>query len=180
MFHHFSDKKFPLILNIFAVGDSEFLGALQKFRKARSSLGVKVPADEHQLVVDDLRAEAGTRQSVAGCQQVEDLLAIQIGVGREVRRVTKREHLVEGDAEGPDVGFVAELAVATLERLGRVPFDGECSGVGRVVVAIVVGELRETKVGDLHAVLVGNEDIAGCEISVDDFLLLQVLHALEI
>jgi hypothetical protein len=176
----FSDKKVSLPLDTFAIGDDEFLGEVQQFSEARPSFRIKVPADEHEVLVDAFRAEAGVLEAMAGGQEVEDLLAVQIGVGREVRRVAEGEHLVESHAVRPDVAFVAELALATLEGFRGVPFEGEGAGVGRVVVvAVVVGELGEAKVGDLHAVLAGDENVAGCEIPVDDFLQLEVLHALE-
>lgn len=75
---------------------------------------------------------------------------------------------------------MAEFAFATCKRFGCVPFEGEGTRVGRVVIiTIVVGELRQTEVSDFNTVIVGHENVSSGKIAVYDFFLLKVLHSLE-
>lgn len=48
-----------------------------------------------------------------------------------------------------------------------------------VIISRVVGELRETEVGDFHAVLVRHKDVSSGQIAMNDFLLCEIIHALK-
>lgn len=137
-----------------------------------------VPADEHQLFVNSLRTEARTFESFAAVEKYQDVILIQIWVALQVGRVTEREHLVKRHTERPDITLMAELL--STDRLWCVPLDGQSAGVSRViVVAVVVGELREAEVGDFHAILVRHQDVASCQITMNDSLSLKIVHSLE-
>ena len=137
--------------------------------------GVVCPAVLEQLV-EQGRALLGLRQQDAVGEGVADLREVLAGVGL----AAEAAQLVEGDAEGPDVGGEGELAAG--EDLGGGPLEGDVDlgALGGHELALGVGELGQPKVADLGlvaVVLALDEQVAAGEVAVDDAGVVQRAHA---
>ncbi len=75
------------------------------------------------------------------------------------------EHLPERHAEGPDVDAPVDVAPLDLLRrhVGPAPLEGAL--VGRVEP---VGRAGDPEVDDLHGAVVGDEDVVGRDVAMDD------------
>ena len=84
-----------------------------------------------------------------------------------VRKITRirdaavGDKLGQKDAEAPDVALDAEPAV--VGGLRRGPLDGE-PGPDPGLVLVLLDQPRQAKVGDLHDVVVTDQDVSRCEI----------------
>ena len=103
------------------------------------------------------------------------------------------EHLVEQDAEGPDVGALVDRLAARLLRAhvgggaedepGRGPGVGEGRRLRRVAArpaarTVAAPGLRETEVEDLDLALRRQLHVRGLQVAVDDALLVGLLQGL--
>ena len=82
------------------------------------------------------------------------------------------EHLVEHDAQGVDVDF---LAVAAVGHFGGHVVDG-ADALGMPAAAAARDELRQPVVAHLHHALVA-EDVARLQVAMNDAAVVQIGHA---
>ena len=82
----------------------------------------------------------------------------------------QEEHVVDGYAQGPDVGLEGVLLLP--KNLGAHELDGSGEGGGLLVAVVVVDDLGHSKIGYFYAILV-DKDIFGFYIPVDDIFLFQ-------
>ena len=78
-----------------------------------------------------------------------------------IRDAAVGHKLGQKDAEAPHVALDAEPAV--VGGLRRGPLDGE-PGPDPGLVLVLLDQPRQAKVGDLHDVIVTDQDISCCEI----------------
>ena len=71
----------------------------------------------------------------------------------------------------PDVAGGGEPA--EVDALGRHPLDGQLA-LARLVVCVLVYPPRQPEVGELDAVVRGDEDVPGGDVAVDEVLGLEV------
>ncbi len=76
-----------------------------------------------------------------------------------------RQHLVEHDAERPDIGLVVDLL--SPRQLGRHVGDGADRGAG-LGHSLGACELGQTEIEDLHDVALGNQQIGRPDVPVHD------------
>ena len=95
---------------------------------------------------------------------VDDVVGERV-FGRAVERELPGEHLVEDDAERPDVG--AGVDVLAAELFGRHVGDGAdgAAGAGQAGLA---GDLGQAEVGDAGRPVLGDEDVGRLDVAVDD------------
>ena len=86
-------------------------------------------------------------------------------LGLALEGQASREHLVEDDPEGPDVG--AGVDVLAEELLGRHVGDGPdgTAGAGQAGLA---GDLGQAEIGDPGDALLRDEDVGRLDVAVDD------------
>ena len=104
------------------------------------------------------------------------------GMRTRIWGAAESDHLVDNDAERPDVRLGGEREAILLSKaLGRSPLLREVRiaslvGVDRRRSVGVLERAREAEVGDLHQVLLAHEDVGCAQVAVDAALLLEELH----
>ena len=80
-----------------------------------------------------------------------------------------------GDSKRPDVGFLIKSLGD--EALGRHVAHGQAAGpIHAPVVQVSLHEPRQSKVPDLHQVVLRDEDVSSCNITMDNSFLLEGLR----
>lgn len=122
----------------------------------------------HQLFLDvsiligELQPDSLNRQQI---EQLARITNFQLRKGR----LPVREHLEQCHPKGPHVRL--EGVLHGLQRLRRVPLDGQIPVILRYVVIATVRDLSQSKVGDFHTVHTLDQDVTRRQIPMDDFLL---------
>lgn len=103
-----------------------------------------------------------------------------------VRTCAECDHLVDNDAERPNVRFDSECIAFSRgevlrEALRSRPLLREARviclvGLKRFVSIGVCERAREAEVGELHQVLLAHQNVGGTQVAVDAALLLEELH----
>lgn len=101
----------------------------------------------------------------------DDGLHQRLHVAPVVGEIAARRHLVHQDAEGPDVGLV--VVDFALAQLGREVDGGAADGLrhgGRRLK-----HRRDTEVAQLDDLVLGEEDVAGFDVAVENASVVQIL-----
>ena len=145
------------------VGDAEQFGAqFGAGRRAVRGVAREQPVDEVDEPARDRRAQPAEVRRVA-LEPGER----GVGVGLAEERDAAGEALVEHEAERVEVGATVELATADLFRR-QVLRGAHHHVVAREVVVGRVEALGDAEVGEQHAPVGGDEDVAGLDVAVHE------------
>ncbi len=90
-----------------------------------------------------------------------------IGAGMDVKRQPASHHLVQYHPQREEIALGSSVAQA-LNLFGRHVADRACRGIGGGDVRIGGLHLGQAKIPDLHLSVVGQQDVAGLQVAMED------------